>query len=140
MRAWFALTSGDFRGVVAASEAGEVAAGNHSVAAQLIAQQAKAYARMGRSQEMHAALERGRVVLDKMPYPENIDNHFVVDPSKYDFYVMDCYRHVGEDRLARELSNEVIRRARGSTTTIDGRCESQKRTSRSAWSQQGRAT
>lgn len=113
MRAWFALTSGDYRNVVAAGEAGELAAGTHSVAAQLIAQQAKAFARMGLKQEMDAALERGRVVLDKMPYPENLDNHFVVDPNKYDFYVMDCYRHVGDDRRARELSNEVIRASSG---------------------------
>lgn len=113
MRAWFALTSGDYRGVVAAGEAGEAAAGNHSVAAQLIAQQAKAYARMGRREDMQRTLERGRVVLDGMPYPENVDNHFVVDPSKYDFYVMDCYRHIGENRMARELSDEVIRVSTG---------------------------
>ncbi len=109
MRAWFALTSGDYRGAVVAGEAGESAAGNHSVSVQLIAQQAKAYARMGKREEMQRTLERGRVALDGMPYPDNVDNHFVVDPSKYDFYVMDCYRHVGENRLARELSNEVIR-------------------------------
>lgn len=113
MRAWFALTSGDYRGVVAAAETGEIAAQNHSVAVQLIAQQAKAYARMGRRQDMHAALERGRVALESMPYPENIDNHFVVDPSKFDFYAMDCYRHVGEDRLALELADEVVRASAG---------------------------
>jgi len=101
MRAWFALTSGDYR----------------SVAVQLIAQQAKALARMGRRDEMANTLERGRVLLDSMPYPENTDNHFVVDPLKFDFYVMDCYRHVGEDRLARTLADEVIRGA----TDFDGR-------------------
>lgn len=109
MRAWFALTSGDYRGVLAAAEAGQAASGTHSVTVQLIAQEAKALARMGRGDEMLNALERGRVVLDGMPYPENIENHFVVDPSKFDFYAMDCYRHVGENRLARELSDEVIR-------------------------------
>ncbi|QYN26240.1 XRE family transcriptional regulator [Amycolatopsis sp. DSM 110486] len=113
MSAWFALTAGDYRGVVAAGQAGEAAAENHSVSVQLIAQQAKAYARMGRREEMESTLERGRVALDKMEYPSNIDNHFVVDPSKYDFYVMDCYRHVGEDRMARELSDEVIRVSSG---------------------------
>jgi hypothetical protein len=113
MSAWFALTAGDYRGVIAAGKTGELAAGNHSVSVQLIAQQAKAYARMGNKTDMQAALERGRVALDGMAYPSNIDNHFVVDPSKYDFYVMDCYRHVGEDRLARELSQEVIRVSSG---------------------------
>lgn len=109
MRAWFALTSGDYRGVVAAATAGQAAAGSHSVGVQLIAQEAKAYARMGKIPEMRDALERGRVLLDSMPYPENVENHFVVDPSKFDFYAMDCYRHSGDDDLARELSEEVIR-------------------------------
>jgi tetratricopeptide (TPR) repeat protein len=109
MSAWFAVTSGDYRGAVAAGEAGELAARDHSVSVQLIAQQAKAYARMGRRDDMQRALERGRLALESMPYPDNVDNHFVVDPSKYDFYAMDCYRYVGENRLARELSEEVIR-------------------------------
>lgn len=111
MRAWFALTSGDYRGVIATAQAGQSASGNHSVGVQLIAQEAKAWARMGRQPEMEDALERGRVLLDSMPYPENIDNHFVVDPLKFDFYAMDCYRHVGDDRIARTLADEVIRGA-----------------------------
>jgi len=109
MRAWFNLTSGDYRGVVAAAETGEIAAGNHSVGVQLIAQEAKAYARMGKIPEMRDALERGRVLLDSMPYPENVENHFVVDPNKFDFYAMDCARQSGDNDLARELSEEVIR-------------------------------
>ncbi|MGW7536583.1 helix-turn-helix domain-containing protein [Amycolatopsis sp. NPDC054798] len=113
MTAWFALTAGDYRGVLAAGKAGELVSGSHSVSVQLIAQQAKAYARMGMRAEMNKTLERGRLVLDKLEYPANIDNHFVVNPSKYDFYAMDCYRHVGEDRLARELSEEVIRVSSG---------------------------
>ncbi|MBP2336560.1 transcriptional regulator with XRE-family HTH domain [Saccharothrix coeruleofusca] len=109
MRAWFALTSGDHRGAVAAARAGRAVSGGHSVGVQLLAQEAKAWARMGRPAEMEDALERGRVLLDSLPYPDNVDNHFVVDPSKFDFYAMDCYRHVGDDRLASALANEVIR-------------------------------
>ncbi|MEV5264591.1 hypothetical protein [Streptomyces werraensis] len=37
------------------------------------------------------------------------DNHFVVDPAKFDFYAMDCYRLVGEDKRARTLAEEVLR-------------------------------
>lgn len=109
MRAWFALTTGDYRGVVAAADAGRSASGKHSVGVQLIAQQAKAYARMGKIQEMEDTLASGRQLLESMPYPDNIENHFVVDPSKFDFYSMDCYRHVGDSDRARELSEEVIR-------------------------------
>jgi hypothetical protein len=139
MRAWFALTSGDYRGVIAAARGGQEAAGNHSVAVQLIAQEAKAWARMGRPAEMHAALERGRVLLDRMPYPENLDNHFVVGPSKYDFYAMDCYRHVGEDRIARTLAEAVIWAAPTSTASNAPRCASPKPASPSAWPPPARA-
>ncbi|WP_224390281.1 tetratricopeptide repeat protein [Pseudonocardia sp. ICBG1293] len=109
MKAWFALTNGDYRGVIAAAEAGRGASGNHSVGVQLIAQEAKAYARMGKRREMEQALDIGRKQLDALPCPDNIQNHFVVDPSKYDFCAMDCYRHVGDNDRARELSEEVIR-------------------------------
>jgi hypothetical protein len=51
-----------------------------------------------------------------MPYPQNLDHHFVVDPTKFDFYAMDCYRQLGEDRMAETLADEVIR----SSTDFDG--------------------
>ena len=40
----------------------------------------------------------------------------VVDPTKYDFYMMDCYRHLTEDRMAETLASEVIR----ACTDFDG--------------------
>jgi tetratricopeptide (TPR) repeat protein len=108
MAAWFALTQGDYRGVIIASEAGREVAGGHSVAVQLAAQKAKAWARLGDRRQAEVALDQGRNLLESLPYPTNLDNHFVVDPSKYDFYAMDCYRIVGEDRLAETYANEVI--------------------------------
>ena len=51
-----------------------------------------------------------------MPYPDNLDHHFVVDPTKCDFYMMDCYRHLAEDRRAETLATEVIR----ASTDFDG--------------------
>jgi hypothetical protein len=51
-----------------------------------------------------------------MPYPDNLDHHFVVDPTKYDFYMMDCYRHLAEDRMAETLATEVI----AASTDFDG--------------------
>ena len=32
-----------------------------------------------------------------------------MDPTKLDFYAMDCYRHLAEDRIAENLVDEVIR-------------------------------
>jgi tetratricopeptide (TPR) repeat protein len=116
MRAWFALTRGDYRGVIAAAEAGVAVAPNESVAAQLYAQQAKAWARLGDRTQTEVALDKGRQLLERLPYPENIENHFVVDPGKYDFYRMDALRRVGENRLAEQLASEVIR----ASTDFDG--------------------
>ncbi|MFD8619387.1 XRE family transcriptional regulator [Streptomyces sp. NPDC059513] len=109
MRAWFALTTGDYRGVISAAQAGAETAPNHSVAVQLAGQEAKAWARLGDRRQVEVALDKGRRLLEGMPHPENLDNHFVVDPAKFDFYSMDCYRLVGEDRLARTLAEEVLR-------------------------------
>ena len=112
MLAWFHLTAGNYRAVIPAAESGTLAAPSHSVSVQLFGQQAKAYARLGMREEVHAALERGRELLDRLPYPENPANHFVVDPDKWDFYAMDTYRIVGQDDLAKRNAEEVIRRSR----------------------------
>lgn len=116
MRAWFALTDGDYRGVIAASRAGTERAGSDSVAVQLLAQEAKAWARLGDRRQMEISLDKGRRLLDALPYPDNLDNHFIVDPSKHDFYAMDCYRIAGVNSLAETYADEVIR----SSTRPDG--------------------
>lgn len=110
MSAWFALTSGRYRETVAAAEAGQaIAGGEHTVGVQLFGQQAKALARLGDARGVHAALERGRRLLDRFPRPARPDHHFVVDPDKWDFYAMDAYRFVGQDDLARQHAIEVLR-------------------------------
>nr|WP_232827302.1 XRE family transcriptional regulator [Jiangella endophytica] len=108
MRAWFALTSGDFRGVIEAARAGRVVAGTTSVTAQLAAQEAKAWARMGDRRQVELALDRGREIRDALPYPDNVAHHFVVDPAKFDFYAMDVYRIIGVDSVAESLAQEIL--------------------------------
>jgi tetratricopeptide (TPR) repeat protein len=116
MRAWMALTTGDYHGVVVAAQNGTDAAPHHSVAVQLAAQEAKAWARIGDRRQTEVALDRGRRLLDSLPYPENLDHHFVVDPTKFDFYAMDCYRLLGDDPIAENLADEVIQ----ASTDFDG--------------------
>jgi hypothetical protein len=87
-----------------------------AVAVQLAAQRAKAWARIGDRREVELALEAGRELLESLPYPDNLDHHFVVDPAKFDYYAMDGYRLVGEDRRAEIYAREVIR----SSTDHDG--------------------
>ncbi|MGP4014236.1 XRE family transcriptional regulator, partial [Streptomyces sp. 4N124] len=78
MRAWFALTTGDYHGIIAASQAGTEIAPNHGVAVQLAAHEAKGWARLGDRRKTEVALDRGRKLLEGMPYPDNLDHHFVV--------------------------------------------------------------
>ena len=40
---------------------------------------------------------------------ENIGHHFVVDPTAFDFYAMDCYRQLAEDKMAGHLAEEALR-------------------------------
>lgn len=108
MQAWYALTQGDYRRTVQASDAGQSIAPTHGVSVQLAGQKAKAWARMGDRRQVEVALDEGRRLLETMPYPENLDHHFVVDPAKFDFYAMDCYRILGEDRLAEMYARQVI--------------------------------
>jgi len=109
MSAWFALTDGNYAGVVAAANRGIEAAGGRDVSVQLIAQKAKAYARVNDSRLVTITLEEGRQLLEKQPYPEDVHHHFSVDPAKWDFYAMDCYRVSGQDELARIYAEEVLR-------------------------------
>ncbi len=108
MRAWFDLTAGDYHGVIAAAEEGRSVAASSGVAVQLAAQQAEAWARVGDRRQTEVALDRGRTLLESLPHPVNQDHHFVVDPLKFDFYVMDCYRRLQEDRLAQAYAQGVI--------------------------------
>jgi len=81
------------------------------------AQKAKAWARIVDRRQVEAALDQGRTLLERLPYPDNLDHHFAVDPSKWDFYSMDCYRLLGngqppnaaENRLAENCAKNVIR-------------------------------
>lgn len=107
--AWMALTRGDWAGGLAAVRDGLASAGISAVGVQLHAQAAKAWARVGNQVEVAAALARGRELLERTPLPSNTRNHFVIDPAKWDFYAMDCARHVGDDGLAATLADAVIK-------------------------------
>lgn len=113
IRAWIALTSGEYQGVISAAREGTDTAPRSGAAVQLAAQEAKAWARIGDRRQTESVLDRGRRLLDTLPSPDNPASHFVVDPGKFDFYAMDCYRYLAEDRLATTLAGEVIRAGTG---------------------------
>lgn len=109
MSAWFALTQGRLRSVLDYAEAGINAAPQASVAVQLAAQAAKAHARMGNRSEVRCALDQGFRLLDGHEHPTRPENHFVIDPAKWDFYAMDCYRIDGDNSRATDHAHEVLR-------------------------------
>lgn len=118
IKAWMALTQGNYYGVLAAAKEGLAATSTHSVSVQLHAQAAKAWARLGNRTRVEVALDQGRDLMDSLPYPDNPRNHFQVDPAKFDFYAMDCYRKVGEDRLALAMAETVQRTSTTPSGTI----------------------
>lgn len=124
IQAWKALTEGDLVQTLAFADAGIAAAPAASVAAQLHAQKAKAYARMGDKHKTEVALENIRNILDHAPTPANLRNHFNVDPTKASFYMMDAYRVLGDDAHADAMADTVIR----TSTSWDGKSVSPMRT------------
>ncbi|MGF6886984.1 hypothetical protein ABIA39_005473 [Nocardia sp. GAS34] len=118
MAAWFALTQGNYRGAIDAADAAVATTQQLGVGVLLAAQQAKGWARIGDRSAMEAALRRGRAILDRLDHPANLDNHFVVDPQKFDFYAMDCCRTIGEDSLAESHARQVIQTSTGPCGTV----------------------
>jgi transcriptional regulator with XRE-family HTH domain len=109
MSAWFALTQGRLRSALDYADAGLTAAPHASVAVQLAAQAAKAHARMGNPSDVRRALDHGARLLSEHDHPTHPENHFVIDPAKWDFYAMDCYRILGDNTRAAENAHEVLR-------------------------------
>jgi hypothetical protein len=58
--------------------------------------------------ELRRVLDHGQQLLNGFPAPSRTDNHFIVDPAKWDFYAMDAYRLVGDDELAKRHAHEVL--------------------------------
>ena len=111
--AWFALTRGRLASVPRYAEAGATAAPHSSVAVQLAAQAAKSHARRGDKHSVIRTLDTGFRLLTRHDRPTRPDNHFVVEPRKWDFYAMDCLRLVGDDRRAAEHAHAVLDPAHG---------------------------
>lgn len=109
MAAWFALTSNRHTEVISHARDGQRAAPHHSVVLQLIGQEAKALARLGRVAELRDVLERGRTLLSTYASTnEDTTHHFIIDVAKWPFYSMDACRLAGDDEMAAEYARLVI--------------------------------
>jgi tetratricopeptide (TPR) repeat protein len=108
MAAWFALTEGRYQDVVDYARAGQQRAGLTNAMIQLVLQQARGQARLGRRLEVHASLDHGAKLLEQIPRPEHPENHFVFDHTKWVFYAATCYTWLGDDEPAEEHARELI--------------------------------
>lgn len=62
----------------------------------------------GDKRNVLCTLDNGFRLLARHDRPTRPDNHFVIDPAKWDLYAMDCYRLVRDDRRAVEHANAVL--------------------------------
>jgi transcriptional regulator with XRE-family HTH domain len=108
MSSWFALTQRRYKDTVTAAQAGLEVGSAHPVAVQLIAQEAKALARSHDMAGVRRSLDHGRQLLQHLVTPDRPEHHFVVDPTKWEYYAMDAYRLAGEDDLAQEYAQQVL--------------------------------
>lgn len=113
MSAWFAHTNNDPQRTADYAETGQRVAGRSPVTVQLAAHRARALARMGDQRGVHEALDQGHALLQQLGRPSNPGNHFMVDPDKFDFYAMDCFRVVGDNGRATAHAHEVLRAGQG---------------------------
>lgn len=109
MAAWFALTQGRLREAIDAARTGQAVVGEaHTVVVQLAGLEAKALGRIGDAAGVRVALERGQVQLDGFAPSDRPDNHFIVDPDKWDFLSMDAYRLAGDYGRAERHARRVL--------------------------------
>lgn len=108
LAAWFALTEGRYQDVVQYARAGQGHAGLTNAMVQLVLQEARGQARLGERREVHANLDHGTRLLERLPRAEHPENHFVFDHTKWIFYAADCYTWLGDDVPAEEHAREII--------------------------------
>lgn len=111
-QAWSALTVGDYRSALRLSQtAQEIAPRGSSAAIQAIAQEGRAWARMGQSRETRQVLERVARLVSPLPRPDRPEHHYHYDPDKAVAYTATTLAWLG-DPAAEPYAREVIDRLR----------------------------
>ena len=63
----------------------------------MVAQEAKALARLKDKDGVRSTLDHGRQLLEGFAAPERPEHHFMIDRNKWLYYAMDAYRLAGDD-------------------------------------------
>src|SRR5207248_1158664 len=112
-KAWSALTDGRYRDAVELSHAGQrIAPRGGSAAIQAIAQEGRAWARLGQRAETYDALARVTRLVSPLARPERPEHHYRYDPDKSLAYTATILAWIG-DPAAEGFAREVIRRLQG---------------------------
>lgn len=107
-RAWHALTAGDFRRAAEISQGAQLAAPHASSAhLQAVAQEGRAWARLGDAAETRHSLGRLEKLVSPLPAPERPEHHYWYDPPKSQAYIATTLAWVG-DAAAEGITREVL--------------------------------
>jgi transcriptional regulator with XRE-family HTH domain len=106
-QAWQVLTEGNYRCAVEISQAAQrIAPKSGSAFIQATAQEGRAWARLGDSGEMRAALGRVEALVSPMPVPDRPEHHYRYDPAKSEAYTATTLAWIGDpaaERYARHI-------------------------------------
>ncbi|WP_271216866.1 hypothetical protein [Streptosporangium carneum] len=108
--AWQALTGGHHRRAVVLSRAAQrVAPPGSSAHIQAIAQEGRAWARLGAAQETRDAIQRVDRLVSPMSMPDRPEHHYRYDPAKSDAYRATALSWLG-DPAAEQYARQVLAR------------------------------
>lgn len=107
-RAWQLLTAGAYREAAGLSRAAQEAApAASSVRIQAIAQEGRAWARLGDARQARAALTAVERLVSPLPPPERPEHHYVYDPPKARVYVATTLAWLG-DSAAEPAARDIL--------------------------------
>ena len=107
-QAWQVLTAGDYQQAADISQAAQrIAPKTGSAFIQAMAQEGRAWARLGAAAETRAALSRVEALVSPLPMPERPEHHYRYDPPKAQVYVATTLSWLG-DKAAEGLARQVL--------------------------------
>lgn len=110
--AWHFLTDGDYRRAVELSQiAQQIAPRGSSAEIQAIAQEGRAWARLGEARDTYDAINRVHKLATPLPRPDRPEHHYRYDPTKAIAYTATTLAWVG-DAAAEDHAREIIARLR----------------------------
>jgi transcriptional regulator with XRE-family HTH domain len=112
--AWRVLTDGDYpKAIELAKAAQTLASKGGSIAIQAVAQEGRAWARLGQRKETYDAIGRVQKLVSPLPKSDRPEHHYRYDPDKSVAYTATTLAWVG-DPAAESYAREIIARLKPS--------------------------